>query len=169
MVITLKLFVPLKTRDPSTLAKLPSCLSHIKSWSKNVTFTNDKSDVFLSGPLNTITYVGANLGSLSNNAKQATRNLAVILDFNLWIDYQFKECSCWWLRHVLSLNDVQKFGNACVYSWLDYCNGFGGTHWKDCPVLVSLLVSDWLKMQSLTFKALNGHAPNILFQVLYIF
>lgn len=92
MVTTLKLFMPLKPTNPSTLAKLPSCLSHIKSRSKNFKFT-----IILSGPVNTITYVGDNLGSLSNNTKQAARNLAVILDFNLWIDYQFKECSCWWL------------------------------------------------------------------------
>ena len=68
-----QLYFPLKPSDPSSLHKLKSCLTDIKSrMSQNVLKVNDnKCEVILFGP--------QNLVQPSNNVTQAARNLGVIV------------------------------------------------------------------------------------------
>lgn len=64
-------------------------------------FDDDKSDVILFGPPNSISSFGANRPSnASNNMKQAARNRGVIFDTKLCFDTQVK-WSCFFKLNIL--------------------------------------------------------------------
>ena len=89
-----QLYMPLKPTDSCSLAILTTCLSDTESsMSQNLLKFNNKSEVILFGPPNSISSFGANLGSLLNDIKQASRNLGVIFDANLCFDNQVKNVS----------------------------------------------------------------------------
>lgn len=86
--------------------------------------------MILFGLPDSISSFGANLGNLSNNIKQAVKNLEVMFNTNLCFDNQVKAFvwSCFLQLNILSKRksflsiDLQKVVCSFIYFQLDYYN-----------------------------------------------
>lgn len=128
-----QLYISLKPNDRSKLDSLMSCLEDIKCWmAQNFLQLNEnKSEIILFGPPDSVTSLTNSLGNLSTLVKPYVKNLGVIFDSQFIFDRQVNAVvkSCFFqiriiarLKPLLSPADLQKIIHAFVSSRLDYCN-----------------------------------------------
>ena len=128
-----QLYLPLKPNDRQNLNSLLDCLEDIKCWmAQNVLQLNEnKTEVILFGPPDSIKLTTSSLGNLSTLVKPQVKNLGVIFDSAFKFDKQVNavvKASFFQLRTIakiksfLSPKDLEKVIHAFISSRLDYCN-----------------------------------------------
>lgn len=128
-----QLYLPLKPNDRRNLNSLLDCLENIECWmAQNVLQLNEnKSEVILFGPPDSIKLTTSSLGNLSTLIKPQFKNLDVIFDSAFKFDKQVNavvKASFYQLRTLakiksfLSPKDLEKVIHAFISSRLDYCS-----------------------------------------------
>ncbi len=144
-------------------------MADVKAWlSLNfLNFNEEKTEIIVFKPSDSITAAEPNLGGLSSCVKHYVKNLGVVFDEHLRFDRQINsvvKSSFFQLqllskaKYFLSFKNLEKV----IHAKLDYCNSL----WDHItPVLQSL---HWLpvryrvdlKILLIVYKSLNGMAPS---------
>uniref|UniRef100_A0A672ZSA2 Reverse transcriptase domain-containing protein n=1 Tax=Sphaeramia orbicularis TaxID=375764 RepID=A0A672ZSA2_9TELE len=129
----IQIYCSFSSSEPHKLSSLINCLSELKQWlnDNSLQLNSSKTETLIIAPDSAIPGIKHHLGDLSSSVKTKLRNLGVIFDQDMSLEFYSKHLvkNCFFhlrniskLRSMVSTNELEMIVHAFVSSRLDYCN-----------------------------------------------